>query len=309
MQKANPQPQQQSLITAAALVAVISVFMIFVQFSNLDTDNEAVIYGVMMILQLVVFAVPAAAFCFFKGAEYVVRLDIYAPRRHSLSVITLGSVLVVLTSAVLKFGLFHFAYDYSVYSLYGSSISIDVGSFGTGVLMVLSLAALPAVTEEFVFRGIIQKEYKTGGSVFSVIMSALLFAFIHFDIKLFLIYFALGLLLSWIAFITRSIWSCVIVHTVYNLYVIFVEKYIWLFSTNPDSEIFFWLILIALWFVCAFFFIGGAERVMRYCAENGDSAPRPVKKFSRKVIIVESLLERPFLFDAFVFLVMGIINL
>ena len=37
---------------APALVLVISVFMLFVRFANLDTDNEAVIYGVMLVLQL-----------------------------------------------------------------------------------------------------------------------------------------------------------------------------------------------------------------------------------------------------------------
>jgi hypothetical protein len=40
----------QQFFAAPALVLAISVFMIFVQFANLDTDNESVIYGVMLIL-------------------------------------------------------------------------------------------------------------------------------------------------------------------------------------------------------------------------------------------------------------------
>ena len=229
----------QQFFAAPALVLAISVFMIFVQFANLDTDNESVIYGVMLILQIVVFAVPTGFFCYLRGKRYILTLDIYAPRKHSLRVILLGSLLVILASGVLKFGLFHFAYDYSAYSLYGSSITLSAGSFGGTVLMVLSLAIFPAITEELVFRGIIMKEYKSCGSVCSMLFSAVLFAFVHFDLQMLPIYIALGMLIAWMVFITRSVWTAVIVHAVYNIYVIFFEKYIWLFSSNPDSDILF----------------------------------------------------------------------
>ena len=304
MQKAE---NSHPFFAAPALVLAISVFMIFVQFANLDTDNEAVIYGVMLILQLVVFAVPTGFFCYLRGKSYIFTLDIYAPRKHSLRVILLGSLLVILASGVLKFGLFHFAYDYSTHSLYGSSITLSAGSFGGTLLMVLSLAIFPALTEEIVFRGIIMKEYKLCGSVFSMLFSAVLFAFIHFDLRQFPIYVALGMLTAWMAFITCSVWASVIVHAVYNIYVIFFEKYIWLFSSNPDSDILFWLILTAAMFVCAFFFLGAAERVMRYCAENGDSAPRPLRKQSRRVMLIEAVSEKPFLIVTALFLVVSII--
>jgi membrane protease YdiL (CAAX protease family) len=292
---------------APALILVISVFMIFVQLAKLDTDNEAVIYGVMLILQIVVFAVPTGAFCYMHGKKYAFTLDIYAPRKHSARVIILGALLVMLASGVLKFGLFHFAYDYSAYSLYGSSITLNTGSFGGTLLMVLSLAIFPAITEELVFRGIILKEYKPCGTAFSLMFSALLFAFIHFDLQQFPIYFALGMLMGWIVFITRSVWAAVIVHAAYNLYVIFFEKYVWLFSSNPDSDILFWLILTAAMFVCAFFFLGAAERVMRYCAENGDSAPKPLRKQSRRAMFVEAVTEKPFLAEVALFVIVSLI--
>lgn len=295
--------------TASALVLVISIFMVFVQITKLDTDNEAAIYGVMLILQTVVFAVPAGAFCYFRGYGYVIMLDIFKPRKNSIAVATLGSLLLILTSAVMKFGIFHFVYDASGYSLYGSSISIKTDSLWTGILMVLSLAIVPAVLEEFVFRGIIVYEYRHCGSVFAIIMSALTFTMIHFDLKQFFIFLALGAILAWIAFITRCVWICAAVHVVYNLYAIFIEKYVWMFSVNPDSDILFWLILVVLWFVCGFFFVNSAEKVMRYCADNGDPAPRPVKKINRKIAIFDSLTEKPFMIAFAIFIVAGIVNI
>ena len=296
-----------SFFAAPALALAISVFMIFVQFANLDTDNEAVIYGVMLILQIVVFAVPTGFFCYLRGKKYIFTLDIYAPRKHSLRVIILGALLVILASGVLKFGFFHFAYDYSVYSLYGSSITLSAGSFGGTLLMVLSLAVFPALTEELVFRGIIMSEYKPCGTLLSMLFSAVLFAFVHFDLRMLPIYVALGMLIAWMVFITRSVWSGVIVHAVYNIYVIFFEKYIWLFSSNPDSDILFWLILVAATFVCAFFFLGAAENVMRHCAENGDSAPKPIKKQRLLEMAKEAVMEKPFLAETALFIIVSII--
>lgn len=304
MQKAEP---SHAFFAAPALVLAISVFMIFVQLAKLDTDNEAVIYGVMLILQLLVFAVPTGFFCYLRGKKFIFTLDIYAPRKYSLGVVLLGALLVILASGVLKFGLFHFAYDYSAYLLYGSSITLSAGSFGGTVLMVLSLAIVPAITEEIVFRGIVMKEYKPCGSVFSMLFSSVLFAFVHFDLRQFPIYVALGMLVGWIAYITRSVWAAVIVHAVYNVYVIFFEKYIWLFSSNPDSDILFWLILTAAMFVCAFFFLGSAEKVMRYCAENGDSAPKPIKRQNLRAMVIEVVSEKPFLAVTAIFLIMSII--
>ena len=66
MRRANP---SQQFFAAPALVLAISVFMIFVQLANLDTDNEAVIYGVMLILQILVFAVPTGFFCYLRGKK------------------------------------------------------------------------------------------------------------------------------------------------------------------------------------------------------------------------------------------------
>ena len=174
-------------------------------------------------------------------------------------------------------------------------------------MMLLSLAVLPALAEEFVFRGIIMKEYKPCGSVFSIFFSALLFAFVHFDLRQFPMFLVLGVLLGWIAFITRSVWASAAVHLIYNVYVIFFEKYIWLFSSNPDSDILFWLILTAAMFVCAFFFLGAAERVMCYCAENGDSAPKPVKKKSRLALVWDAVTEKAFLAEVAVFIVVSLI--
>jgi hypothetical protein len=60
-------------------------------------------------------------------------------------------------------------------------------------------------------------------------------------------------------------------------------------------------------FVCAFFFLGSAEKVMRYCAENGDSAPKPIKRQNLRAMVIEVVSEKPFLAVTAIFLIMSII--
>ena len=293
---------------APFLVFVISVATLFLRLVSFKSTNENVVYAIMLALQIIIFGVPSVFFIVIRGKGYIGELRICAPRKKSLPIIISGSLLLILVSSVIKFGIFHFAYDYSAYSLYGSCISIDTGSVFSAVLMIFSLAVFPAITEEFVFRGIMMREYRMLGSLFPMVISSLLFAFIHFDLLQFPIYFVLGFILSWMVFLTRSVISAVIAHIVYNVFVIFGEKYIWLFSSNPDSDILFFLILVVLLLVCLFLFFTAGERILRYFADNGEAADTVPKDKKKKAMLFDAFLSLPMMGDFLLFLIVGIIS-
>lgn len=293
---------------APFLVFVISVATLFLRLVSFKSTNENVVYAIMLALQIIIFGVPSVFFIVIRGKGYIGELRICAPRKKSFPIIISGSLLLILFSSVIKFGIFHFAYDYSAYSLYGSSISIDTGSVFSAVLMIFSLAVFPAVTEEFVFRGIMMREYRMLGSLLPMVISSLLFAFIHFDLLQFPIYFVLGFILSWMVFLTRSVISAVIAHIVYNVFVIFGEKYIWLFSSNPDSDILFFLILVVLLLVCLFLFFTAGERILRYFADNGEAADTAPKDKKKKAMLFDAFLSLPMMGDFLLFLIVGIIS-
>lgn len=293
---------------APFLVFVISVATLFLRLVSFKSTNENVVYAIMLALQIIIFGVPSVFFIVIRGKGYIGELRICMPRKKSLPIIISGSLLLILVSSVIKFGIFHFAYDYSAYSLYGSSISIDTGSVFSAVLMIFSLAVFPAITEEFVFRGIMMREYRMLGSLLPMVISSLLFAFIHFDLLQFPIYFVLGFILSWMVFLTRSVISAVIAHIVYNVFVIFGEKYIWLFSSNPDSDILFFLILVVFLLVCLFLFFTAGERILRYFADNGEAADTAPKDAKKKAMLFDAFLSLPMMGDFLLFLIVGIIS-
>ncbi len=88
-------------------------------------------------------------------------------------------------------------------------------SFFTNLIL---LALIPALGEELTFRGVLQHLLsKTTGNVYwGVVISAFIFAFIHFQPFNFLPIFALGLCYGFILLYSGSIWVTIILHFANN---------------------------------------------------------------------------------------------
>jgi len=80
----------------------------------------------------------------------------------------------------------------------------------------LALIAAP-VAEETFFRGFVFPGMgKRFGYGWGAMLSALLFALSHFDPGALVPIFFLGLLLVWLYVKTRSVWACILAHSLYN---------------------------------------------------------------------------------------------
>lgn len=292
-----------------ALVLLISVLMIALMFLDLGASLGSIsAYVLVIVLHVVIFGIPSVLYLALRGRTLYRSIGAGLIPRSGAWIVILGTLLLILQSCILKFGVFYFGYDYSAYTLYGSSFQVSASGVGEWILMVLALAIVPAVFEEIVFRGIIFTDYRKCGFWCAAIAASLLFAFIHFDFAQFPIYFLDGLLLSWVMFLTKTLLAPITVHIVYNVFVLFLEKYIWLFSSNPDSEILFWLILIALYLFMLFLFIGVAEGRLRKLAEEEEFAPEKVSRDKLFGTFFRVFTAKPMLLEYAVFLVVAIIS-
>ncbi len=87
------------------------------------------------------------------------------------------------------------------------------------------LALIPAVSEELLFRGILQKfAYSFFKKPWiAIVISGFIFALFHFSVYEFLPIFLAGILLAWVYYITSSLWLCIWLHFLNNgLQVIFI---------------------------------------------------------------------------------------
>jgi len=84
------------------------------------------------------------------------------------------------------------------------------------LISIFSLVIFPAVCEELIFRGIIFKGLKKYGKVFSIVVSALMFAIFHMSVRQFIYPLIMGSLLAVIMYYENNIIYCIIVHLLNN---------------------------------------------------------------------------------------------
>ncbi len=97
-----------------------------------------------------------------------------------------------------------------------SLASLEMTSWGNYILGLLFMCVLPAICEEFLYRGMIARALGDKGMVFGVLMTATLFALMHGSPIQLVHQFFLGAVCVVVYYMTRSIWSSVIIHFVNN---------------------------------------------------------------------------------------------
>lgn len=251
----------------APLLILILVF--FITISRFIVVNKLGMIGAclfMGVFQAVIFGIPIAIYAYFRRGALRTVFEGRFLFSSSAPVIIFGTLMLILQSCVLKFGIFRFGYRLDAFQLYGSSFDVSAGTTAELAAITAAYAIIPAIVEEIMFRGVIAREYRIGGPMFAAIFSSLFFAIIHFDAAFFFVYFFAGLTLSAVRFVTNSLAASMAVHAVYNIFAIFIERYVWLMSSSPDSQLLFWFILIALLLLCAFLFFRFSALVLEKAA-------------------------------------------
>lgn len=141
---------------------------------------------------------------------------------------------------------------YSAVSIFGLTTDIET-KYGEMnwleiALYVLSVSIIPALAEEFAFRGIILGKLRKHGDAFAIFTSALLFGMMHGNIVQIPFAFLVGLALAFVTVKANSLLPAIIVHFLNNfisvLFSVFTENN--LLSEPIQNIIYFIIILIIL---------------------------------------------------------------
>ena len=84
------------------------------------------------------------------------------------------------------------------------------------IASVLSLAAVPAVCEELLFRGFVLSAWESRGTRYAIGVTAVLFALLHGNLYGLPAYLLVGAVAGFLAFALDSVYAAMIYHTVYN---------------------------------------------------------------------------------------------
>ena len=305
MQKAK-HPVTHPFVFAPILVLIL---IFFITVSRFIPMNKLGITGtclLMCLFQAFMFGIPIGIYAYMRRGA----LRTVFEGRLSFSgapVIIFGALMLIFQSCVLKFGIFRFGYHIDAYQLYGSSFDVSAGSAVQLAAITASYAIVPAIAEEIMFRGIISREYRIGGPVYSAVLSSFFFAMIHFDAALFPVYFCAGLTLSAVRFVTDSLAASMAVHAAYNIFSVFLERYVWLMSSSPDSQLLFWFMLIALFLLCAFLFFRFSASELENAAYSDRAYPFGKAGVKKLPLYIDALISPSALICIAVFVVSVII--
>jgi membrane protease YdiL (CAAX protease family) len=106
------------------------------------------------------------------------------------------------------------------------------------LLSLVIISIIPAISEELIFRGVIQKLFidLSRNKHFGIILTAILFSAMHMDIAGFLPRFALGAILGYMYLWSGSIYLSIVAHFTNNLLAFLMElgQKNNMLSFNPD---------------------------------------------------------------------------
>lgn len=85
------------------------------------------------------------------------------------------------------------------------------------IVQFVSICMIPAISEEFLFRGVVMRLLKPYGIALMLVVSSFAFAMLHFSLHSFLVIFMLGMLLGVVRLMTNSVWASVLMHFSNNL--------------------------------------------------------------------------------------------
>lgn len=224
-------------------------------------------YLSLIILELLVYALPAVFFCRLRGRDYGARLRVrfFSP---SCIFLIVSALLAQLSGCALL--------NYGVERLFpgGESTAVYAGVAEAGLPAVLAMCILPAVAEEFLFRGILLAEYETVSVPFAVIVSALCFGMIHLNFRQLPAYVFSGVILAIVLYATRSLLAAMLLHMLHNIASLWTDIYVVRFSAavGERSVLLVFLLMCVLFLSLIFLFLE-AQQIYRDYGERAVASP------------------------------------
>ena len=272
-EKKEKTEKKDRTITLNPTVVVLATYVLLlisklIDITLLNRDNE---YLSVVILQIMVFLLPAAIWCKLSGENYIKKLRVRPPRANAIPIILVAPVLMASGALLISMifgGLDNLSGNFTLYNTFTSNSG---GGISGKLYLVIAYAALPAICEEFVYRGILCCEYERGGVTRALIFSTLFFTLLHFDVKNLPVYLFAGIILALTFYVTRSLLGSILAHFLYNLFGIFGQPYMNTLYNITESEKFFVFLITVIFLLSAGIFSAEGARLYKKYLYRGES--------------------------------------
>lgn len=123
-----------------------------------------------------------------------------------------------------------------------TELSFPLDNAGYLILALFTVGLLPAVCEEFLFRGLVLNGLRKFGPVTAIGFSAVMFSLMHLSLQQLPYTLVLGIILGIIVYYTKNIWLSITMHFINNATAIFIMY----FTKSAEQSFVWWEALIAV---------------------------------------------------------------
>ncbi len=203
----TPGPAEAGLLFS--LLAFLQLYAGQIPFPALFSDSARIILSEVLFIGLP----PLLAVMLFRfGFSDTFRFRL--PRWRELGVI--GLMAPISTMAAYSAGILAIVL---IRAIFGSvRVAGDLGDvLSNGMpLAILTIGVVPALCEELLFRGFIQRGLEGFGAKRAVLLSGILFGLFHFDFQRFAAQTLLGLVIAYVVYRSGSILNGMLIHFLHN---------------------------------------------------------------------------------------------
>lgn len=215
------------------LIVAMLMLILFKIAIGFFPDKTGGYLGVVILLT-VIFFIPAYLFYKFtrhgKMSMIARELKIKLPSVRHFFLMLFGAVLISIVIFFVNL-LFRLRSGYSDgFYLYNSFFTERLPLPDTPFFPIVAFALIPALCEEFMFRGIFHASYEKQGYLAAGITTSLMYALISLDWRTFVSHLILGLFLTFVLYLTDSLLACAVINFLTKCFMLF-------FGTNLQSYV------------------------------------------------------------------------
>lgn len=240
-------------ICLAAISYVWSFIYLFVTVNIAGmTASEAVLLSQDPAMQQIIQIILS---CLIFLLPFIIAAKCSGFRIDKLVVFEKTKKAVFLPYVLLGIGFCSFSNTASSYASYfleklGVRYEVNFGENPSGlfgfILSFIATAIVPALVEEFSFRGIVLGLLKKHGEGFALIVSSILFGVMHGNFEQIPFAILVGLILGYIYIKTKNIWACVIVHCVNNAVSVIFSYFENIMTANLQNVLYIVYLIISM---------------------------------------------------------------
>ncbi len=293
------------LLAPASAFAVLVLLLLF-RFFQGESGMKSIIFS--LIFTIFSFGIPLFLHCFLRAEPLDGIFPIKKPSQNQTVLLLFSSLSLLFISAFIKYAWLQIPFDYQHLTIYGFVMPFPDGWLQT-LLAVFPFVLLPSAAEEFFFRGAVFYEYRFGGILMSVLMSALFSALTGLSFSSFPFLFLFGLFFAWIRCLTGNVICSVFSHFIYKIYALFIERYIWLMSVSEESRFLFGFFMIVGFGFSLIGMLHFAAKVLQERANAKEEPPYLPAKAERSYRYFEAVTAPAFPLLVLFYLCTAIFNL